>query len=283
MAQFVPYNFALTSPMDYESISNDVDLKESKDLITKIYNNEIALPTSVSELTDGEVTQYYKLSVDAAAALKIPFGTTEGKSTREICIQQYEKYKIITDGRQKVKVGIGIRWTANVKRKSISAKVDSLAGIAASAEFGHVDATIRFEQMGMHSPEITALIPTITTLNTDSYAQLNTAFEGVKNLIYDEQTEIRPVIISVLGDVKQQKDEGIYEESLARVWGLKSIQRKWSLKESMDKVDGESELFQDILRNVYADITGVTELNEEPIPEKAAKAKRLLKGFRIID
>ena len=119
MAQFIPYNFSLASPIDYSAVTRDVDLEESKDLITKIYNNEITLPTQISELTDGEVTQYYKLSVDAAAALKIPFGATEGKFTRDICIQQYEKYKIITDGYQKVKVGIGIRWTANVKRKSI--------------------------------------------------------------------------------------------------------------------------------------------------------------------
>ena len=78
-------------------------------------------------------------------------------------------------------------------------------GIAASAEFGLVDATIRFEQMGMHSPEITELIPAIASLNIDSYTQLNAAFEGIKDLVYNEQTEIRPVIISVLGDIKQSK------------------------------------------------------------------------------
>ena len=42
-------------------------------------------------------------------------------------------------------------------------------------------------------------------------------------------------------------------------------------------------LFQETLKGVYFDISGTTELDEEPIPENAAKARRLLKGFRIVD
>jgi|TARA_B110000037_G_scaffold141158_1_gene159577 hypothetical protein len=283
MKQFIPFNFALSDSLDFEEIKKDIDLTLSKDLLTKIYNNEVTLPTNVSELTDGEVTQFNKLSVDVAIALKLPFGSADGKATRVICIQQYEKFKIITDGNQKIKVGIGIRWTVNVKKNSAKAKVNSLTGIAASAEFGHVDATIRFEQMGMSSSKITNLIPTITTLNTDSYAQLNNSFEEIKKLIHNDDTQISPVVLSVLGDVQAPGDEQIYDEALARVWGLKSISKKWTVKEAMDNVKGESELFQETLKGVYFDISGTTELDEEPIPENAAKARRLLKGFRIVD
>ena len=283
MKQFVPFNFASSEPLDFDEIKNNVDLTLSKDLLTKIYNNEVILPTEISELTDGEVTQFHKLSVDVAAALKLPFGSAEGKATRVICIQQYEKFKILTDGNQKVKVGIGIRWTVNVKKNSAKAKVNSLTGIAASAEFGHVDATIRFEQMGMNSSKITNLIPTITTLNTDTYAQLNNSFEEIKKLIHKTETQISPVVLSVLGDVQIEQGEQIYDEALARIWGLKSISKKWTIKEAMDNVKGESELFQETLKGVYFDISGTTELDEEPIPEKAAIARRLLKGFRITD
>ena len=254
MAQFIPYNYSLSNSLDYAKIKSSVDLTESKILIDKVHSGKIELPKNLSELTDGEGSQFYKLSVDGALSLQIPFGSIENKASREICIQQYEKYKTISDGNQQIRVGIGIRWTVNVKKITAEAKVDSLSGIAASAEFGHVEASIRFEQMGLNSKKITSLIPTITKLDTDTYSLLNLAFEKIKELIHEKGTDVNPVILSVLGEVNKENTEQVYEESLARIWGLRSISKRWTLNESIEKVRGESDLFKNIVKDVYVDI-----------------------------
>ena len=146
-----------------KSETKAVDISLSKELAFQIMDSADRYPQDIRDLTSENIFTSL-LSIDAAAELKIPFGEASGKFSRRIFIMEYLKYVDIEEAGEQVRYGVGVRAVSNFKLLSGKAKISSLPFIAASAELGFVEATLRFDVLGLQSPKITNIIPSPSRL-----------------------------------------------------------------------------------------------------------------------
>ncbi len=202
--EFIPLG---SSDLDVDNVKKAVDFSLSANLFNSVVENSINVPKTLNELTSEDVFTS-RLSVDAALELRLPIGgDIESKVSRRIFIQEYSKFKDIVEGTQKVRYGVGIRWIVNIKIIDSKASITQLPFIAASVQFGYAEASARFQVIGLSSAEITNLLPVPQALNIDSYGDMFKAFENIKKQIYSQNTIVTPEILSVLGEVKDQKNQ----------------------------------------------------------------------------
>jgi len=263
----------------FEEVKKSSDLAISDDLFSLINEPTVDIPQKLEDL-DTEDSFTSVLSVDAAAALKIPFGTGEANVSRKIFVQDYLRYKDLQDNEKKVRWGVGIRWIVNIKQTDVKADISSLPFVAASAQFGYVQAEARFQVLGLSSKEITTLTPAPSPLNTESFAKFDLALNEIKKRMWDENTIVKPKLIAILGETLPRM-ESKYEESLAITWALSRIKDGDSLQMALIKIKGESPLFADVVTGVYIDVVKSSEERNNPDADAQKRAERLLKGIYI--
>lgn len=261
--------------LQIEEVKPLIDLSKSEDLISRVHS--MTPPKTLQELDTADSFTSV-LSVDAAAALKIPFGTMEGKFSRKIFVQDYLHYTDLQDQGQKIRWGVGIRWIVNIKQLDGKAEISSLPYVAASAQLGYVQAEARFQVLGLNSPEIVKKTPAPLPLNTETFSEMNGALKDIKSLIWDSNTLVKPKILAVLGQERPHTDSQ-YDEALAVSWALSKIKDGDTLRDALDEIKNESSLFEDTVRGVYLDIVKSSEQNYRPDVDAKDKARRLLKGL----
>jgi len=256
-----------------ESISTDIhkiedyyDISKSKSLIDEIKNNQLSPTEDLSELTS-EATFTHQLDLKAALSLNIPLGNIDTNSQWQVMIQEYSKYKDISSNDNVLRWGISIRWIVNFKSINVNANLSSLPLIAASAQLGLAQAEARFEVRGISSEKITNLIPASCELKVDTYAEMNKSLVEIKNLIYDQNTIIRPQILAL--DVTKRRTKDNYKYSVLVHWILNQICKGKSLDKVISKVNSHDGSI-DVLKSIYNDILGD---NINNIPNKHDKKK----------
>lgn len=277
MSQYIPFSGATASFVSNIENVKDVLTIESENLLRKVANNEVLLPTTLDEL-DRETVDIIDLSVGAALSLKIPFGSTDNKISRRIFIQEYKKYKEIIDGDEVLHCGIAIRWIVNIKKLNANANITSLPMVTASAQFNNLSASVRFEVIGISSSEITALLPTSVDLKADTYVDLQNTFEKIKSKVWLTQTSISPSILGVFGNVKSDEEKVIYE-AVAISYALKKIKAGKSLKKALSGVTEHLDSTKDIIKSVYEEITKSSDMITSPSESSKEKAKQFLNNL----
>ncbi len=238
-------------------------------------------PATLNDLTN-EDTFVSLLSVEAAASLGIPFGSAESKTARRIVVQEYAKYRDIMEGTTAVRWGVGVRWIVNVKILNTEAKISSVPMVAASAQVGFVEATARFQVLGIASPEVTKAIPAPTDLNTETYVELKQALLKIKALIYEQATTIRPQVLAITADAPETSERS-YEGALAVAWALTKISEGRTLLRAQTEYEKSSAFFREEVKSVYIDVASTSDANSKPSDEARAKARRILNDLSVRD
>lgn len=154
------------------------------------------IPKTLQELDSGEGSWSKVLSTQVATSLQIPFLPIQVKGQQSVFIQEYSKYRDVTQRTGKVRYGIAIRWIISMTQLDAKAKLDQANLIAASVEFGYARATAKFEVIGMQSREIGKLIPAPDTLTVDQYALFAQRLAMIKELVWEPATIITPQLLA---------------------------------------------------------------------------------------
>lgn len=277
MSQYIPFSGATASFIaNINEVKEVIDIK-SENLLNSVNNNQVTLPSSLNEL-DRETVDIIDLSVDAAFALKIPFGSTDNKVSRRIFIQEYKKYKEIVQGSEVLHCGICIRWIVNIKKLNSSADISSLPMVTASAQFNNLSASVRFEVVGISSEEITSFLPTNVDLKADTYVDLKNAFEQIKSKIWNESTSIKPSVLGIFGNIKSDEDR-LMNDSVAITYALQKIKSGKTLQKALNDIVTKPESIKEIVKSVYMEINKSSDLTTAPSSASKEKANNLLKGM----
>ncbi len=277
MSQYIPFSGATASFIaNLDQVKDQIEL-ESENLLNSVNSNQIQLPTTLSEL-DRETVDIIDLSVDTALALRIPFGATDNKLSRRVYIQEYKKYKEITQGNETLHAGISIRWIVNIKKLNSSANVSSLPMVTASAQFNNLSASVRFEVIGISSSEITELLPTNVDLKADTYVELKNAFEKIKGKIWDTATTITPSVLGVFGTIKSE-EEKVMTDAVAIAYALKKIKDGRNLQRALNDIVTMPETVKDIVKSVYSEINKSSDLTARVTNAAKDKAKQIINGI----
>lgn len=262
----------MNNPGNYKPLIEIPDLS----LLTDIDEGKVQIPAGLSDLTN-EKTETIKLSVDAALKLQIPFGSADNKLARTIFIQEYKKYRALTKNEEMVHYGICIRWIVNIEKLNAMARISSLPLVAASGEFNYVNASARFEVIGISSPAITKLIPAPKDLTTETFTELNNAFNKIKDKIWDKDIQIMPKILGIYGSIAD-KGASVFDDSVVISYALRMISRGNNLGKAIMNIRDDSK--RDLIKTVYLEIAGTTdpyaEINKES-KDRASKYIKLIK------
>lgn len=271
-------------------VANIVDPTPSKSLVDKINAGTIALPTALAGLPiiNTETTNY---SLDEALAFGLPVGQADGKLSRRIFVQNFVQYKEIKEGDETVWYGVGIRWIVNAKTLDANAKLNnSIPFLAASAEVRSVEASSRFQVIGLTSAEITNAVEIPMDLNVDSYVKLFAAFQKLKGLMNNPNTVVAPQIIARLVDVKPNSTK-TYTDALTIGWALARLADGKTLQEAQDNypnfAPGTSNdvlvYTKNLIKNVYEDVSKTQWNNaaSKPDPVAIAQAKALVQKLKL--
>ena len=253
--------------------------KASLKLATELAENRRSAPSKLSELTNDELIQT-KLSTNVAGKLGIPFGSTEGSFSRSIFIQEHAKYVDIPNGKGNVRWGVAIRWISNIKVIDVKANISSLPVISASAELGHVEASSKFQVIGMSSKKITELMPSNVALSIESYAEMKRALQEIKAEIWSKNTTIAPTILSVYSSITDNVDNK-YLEPLAASWALSKIQEGRTLNYALQQDPIRTSDTQSTIESVYMDVVESTDRNIKPSEKAKRKTRSFLHGMTI--
>jgi hypothetical protein len=158
--------------------------------------NDPYIPKTLLDLDSNEETSSILLSITEAVRLQIPFLSLENEGKKSVLIQEYSKYREVSQINSKLRYGIAIRWIISIVELDVKARIDQANMIAASAEFGYVKTNAKFQVIGMQSQEITDLIPNPDDLTVDQYALFASSLTAIKKLISKRTTTIRPKLLA---------------------------------------------------------------------------------------
>lgn len=277
MSQYIPFSGATAGFLaNIDELKEVIDLN-SENLLHMVDSNQVQLPSRLEQL-DRETVDIIDLSVDAALALRIPFGSTDNKIARRVYIQEYKKYKEITHGNEILHCGIGIRWIVNIKKLNANADISSLPMVTASAQFNSLSASVRFEVIGIASNEITNYLPSNVDLKADTYVELKNSFEKIKGKIWNNTTTITPTVLGIFGNIKKEEDR-IMNDAVAITYALKKIKDGYNLQRALNRIASQPNSMKDIVRSVYEEITKNSDIDTRPSDESKNKVEQILNNL----
>lgn len=273
MSQYIPFSgTAATFISNLGRIKDQIDLK-SEMVIRQIHNDQIDLPSTLSEL-DRESVEVIILPVDVALAMHIPFGALDNKVARRIFIQEYKKYKEITIGEETVHYGISVRWIVNIRKVINQPDIASLPLLTASAQLNKLNATVRFEVLGISSNEITKLLPPSMDLKSDTYVQMRNVFDKIKEKIWSD-AQIQPTILGVFGTLRYNEEQ-LLADAVLTSFAISRIRRGKTLLRTMKELKKPSDNAKEVIKSVYRELNNSTD-PEAAITESARqKAKEIM-------
>jgi len=237
-------------------------------------------PTGLRDLPNTD-TFTSVMSVDLAAAVGIPlYGSVDAKFSRRIYIQEFLRFVDDESSTPKKRYAVGVRWVVNVKILNASVKISSLPFISASAQVGDVEASARFQIIGLNSAKINQAIPVPADLNVETYVVMQDAFKKIKDLVDDAGTIVTPQVVAIWTEVADHSPQA-YETALATCWALSKIDENKSLQTAMDESPQNSFFFNDAMKSVYIDIAKTSDLLTKPSAEARTLAHDRLLGFRL--
>jgi hypothetical protein len=236
-------------------------------------NTTPAFPTSLIDLPyTGTLSSL--LEARLAAQLGIPVAGIELTAGRSVFVQQFQRYAWIVDGGRRVMHGVAVRWLVEIQKIDVQAKLNSLAMLAASAQLGYVNATVRFDVIGIISKEIDAAIPAPTVLSVETHAEYAEALKRITNLMWDNSVTVRPQPLSIGVDRLSMAGKDVQQG-----WVYFKIASGQSLRKTLaDLIDPTPELKTEI-EQIYRDIASPVSEDAAPSDEVKSLSNSALKHF----
>ncbi|MEM4987649.1 hypothetical protein V8G57_09655 [Collimonas sp. H4R21] len=102
-----------------------------------------------------------------------------------------------------VYIGVGLRLTANILVKNVSADLNlgSLFALGVAAKAGQVSGTLVIQTLGVSGPEISGLIPMPGEISESTIQNAILALASIKAKIYDPKTLITPRVVGVFNNL----------------------------------------------------------------------------------
>lgn len=266
---------ALSPPRLREVFANEASVH----LTSMLINNQKPAPTTLNELESEDIFTSV-LSVDIAMKLGIPLGTGSSSFARRVFIQEYAKYSDISEGEGKVRWGVAVRWINDIKILKAEANISSLPILSASAQLGYVEASSRFQVIGITSKIITDLLPASIELTVENYVKLKDAMEQIKKHIGDQDVIVSPKVLSVYSGLNISQDDQ-YVRAIATAWAVQRIAKGSTLRACLDTYPSASLTSHETIKDVYLDLTKTTDFDIPPDDAAKEKASKLLINIRI--
>ncbi|MTI29369.1 hypothetical protein E1171_00930 [Cytophagales bacterium RKSG123] len=96
-----------------------------------------------------------------------------------------------------LKIGVGIRLTANITTFKANLNIGDLGAIGVAADENNLTGTLLLDVVGIESKDITSLIPLPKSISLASIQDAVEAIIVIKNKIYEDGTKIEPQVIAV--------------------------------------------------------------------------------------
>jgi hypothetical protein len=88
------------------------------------------------------------------------------------------------------------------KNLNTNIRINAVPTVAAAIQLGLAEASATFEVRGMSSRKISSLIPIVDKLDVEKYAEFSEAQKAIKDLVWDTETSVDPVVLAVMGDTR---------------------------------------------------------------------------------
>lgn len=205
MPRLLPINLSMSDLLSSSKgpleTATAVDLSPSIALLQRIQNGELVLPTDPKKLNEDKVLRH-ELSINAAAELGFPIGNFKADGSSSVLVQDYAKYREIADGNTKLLVGVTVRYVVAFKNLNTNIRINAVPTVAAAIQLGLAEASATFEVRGMSSRKISSLVPIVDKLDVEKYAEFSEAQKAIKDLVWDTETAVDPVVLAVMGDTR---------------------------------------------------------------------------------
>jgi hypothetical protein len=150
---------------------------------------------------------------------------------------------------------------------------------------GKIQATARFQIIGMTGPGITAAQPIPADLNLETYAEMSNAFDQLVQLRDTNKVTLVPQVFALLPDSPSQDSD--YQVAVARTWALRAMVGGNTRGQAVSKFVPTSNpkspntLLQSAIEEVYKRVAGITDDTTPVSPSAKSKASGLMAGVRV--
>jgi hypothetical protein len=270
ITEYVPVQVATES---FTSMPDAVAREPVRSLADRIRQEQFKqLPDKLSDLPFTD-TLSFQTTNDIAASLGLPVARAEASYSSNVFIQQFQRYNVLEEAGERVLFGVGVRWIVEVTKIDAKANLSSLPLLVASAQFGYVRATVRFDVIGMISEEIDRVIPAPTVLNVETHVEYAKALKAVMALLWRPETIIKPQILSIPARISEP-----YERAIVIAHSIQAISEGKSVRQACAMLGPRAEAFKDTIQSVYDDLAQTTGEDVAPSEEGKRLARQRLLG-----
>jgi hypothetical protein len=233
-------------------------------------------PRSLAELPyTGTLSQL--MDVRLAVQMGLPIAGFEGEASRRVFVQQFQRYAWVQESGQRAMYGVGVRWLVDIRQVDAKFQISaSLPMLTAAAQLGYINATVRFDAIGMISREIDASIPAPTVLSVETHAEYAAALKHITTLMWNDGTIILPQPLSMPLD-----RAGVSGASIAEVWVLNQVAVGASLRATLTAIAEPTDDIRERVRDLYRRFAANRAEDQVPTEAQVEHAKALLKHFPL--
>lgn len=218
------------------------------------------------------------MDVRLAVQMGLPIAGFEGEASRRVFVQQFQRYAWVQESGQRAMYGVGVRWLVDIRQVDAKFQVTaSLPMLTAGAQLGYINATVRFDAIGMISREIDASIPAPTVLSVETHAEYAAALKHITTLMWKEDTIILPQPLSMPLDRAEVSAIGV-----AEVWVLSQVACSSSLRATLNAIAEPTDEIKNRVRDLYRRFAADRAEDQVPTEPQVEHAKALLKHFPLL-
>lgn len=191
-------DFVPIEPIEYQE---EIELFDENKTLTYKYIKSLNKKELQAFLTN-ETVLVSVAQVDKEGNLTYSASRISEKNIQYIVTMDYLKYAT-TEIRHEgditgdACVGVGLRIVANISSRADDINLGDLFAIGMAVSNKSVYGSLRVTAIGMHDPEITAVIPLPSEISAAAIQSVMQAMSVIKYKIYDQTTELAPQIVGI--------------------------------------------------------------------------------------
>ena len=231
------------------------------------------------ELSDW-VQQDYDL--DANLAQKLGFSVATGTlgGSQRLLIREFSRSSTCegTDGKR-YRYGTAVRLVVKINNVTAGASL-TIPFVAAETQLARMQAESTLRVVGYVGEGLAGLLPPFRAFNVDTYAEMSTRMNEVKQLIGEDIENVRPTRLGVEVTTEETLD---LSSALGLVWGLTCISKRRSCAEAKRSYPDQGSLAaMRAIEQAYGSMpspVGCTA--DKPSKLHEAAAKEMLRGLEL--
>jgi hypothetical protein len=235
------------------------------------------LPQTLADLASAE-SRSYDLSVTRAAELNIPVvGSVGGGWERRVVVLERVAYRRLAGGGgDELLYGYAIRLCVTVNKWDGAMKA-SLPFLAASAQFGQIQASWTLQVLGLSGPAIDKAQLPPSDLDVETFVLAKQSLTALIAAVHDPTTRFAAQCVATVKAADRVETE--LRQGVARTYALGRIERRVSVDDAIRRMSSADPLVNGAIDDVYT-LLGCNTPGARPDDAAAARARTLLGGVR---